>query len=240
MPIRRGRAHASFTAGVGALVNGEGVQDGKELHQDGRELHRPRARASTYERLFKPAFDVVASFLLMVVLSPLLMAVAIAIKLDSPGPVLFVQTRIGQHGRRIRVIRFRAVDVSSELWQLTLAHAPVEIELDSPGLTGMGRVLLRTKLDRLPQLFNVLRREMSLVGPRPPLPYEISQYRPWDWIRLRVKPGLTCLWQLDREEGTQEAAMSRDHRYVVEISFQLDLTILFFTAVALISGRVPR
>jgi lipopolysaccharide/colanic/teichoic acid biosynthesis glycosyltransferase len=81
---------------------------------------------------------------------------------------------------------------------------------------------------------------MSLVGPRPPLPYEIGQYRPWDWIRLRVKPGLTCLWQLNREEGTQEAAMSRDHRYVVEISLQLDLTILFFTAVALVSGRVPR
>jgi lipopolysaccharide/colanic/teichoic acid biosynthesis glycosyltransferase len=218
---------------VGAVVNGEGVQDG-------RELHRPRARASTYERVFKPAFDVVASFLLLIVFSPLLIAVTIAIKLDSPGPVLFVQTRIGQHGRRIRVIRFRAVDVSSELWQLTLAHAPVEIELDSAGLTTMGRLLLRTKLDRLPQLFNVLRREMSLVGPRPPLPYEIGQYRPWDWIRLRVKPGLTCLWQLDREEGTQAAAMSRDHRYVVEISLQLDLTILFFTAVALISGRVPR
>jgi lipopolysaccharide/colanic/teichoic acid biosynthesis glycosyltransferase len=164
----------------------------------------------------------------------------IAIKLDSPGPVLFVQTRIGQHGRRIRVIRFRAVDVSSDLWQSTVAHAPVEVDLSSCGLTTMGRILLRTKLDRLPQLLNVLRREMSLVGPRPPLPYEVVDYRPWDWIRLRVKPGLTCLWQLDREEGTTEAAMSSDHRYVLGISLRLDLTILFCTAMALVSGRFPR
>jgi lipopolysaccharide/colanic/teichoic acid biosynthesis glycosyltransferase len=218
---------------MGAMVDSERVQVG-------RELHRPRPRPSAYQRVVKPALDVALSAVILVLLWPLLLVIAVAIKLNSPGPVLFVQTRIGQHGRRIRVIRFRSVDVCSELWQQTLAHAPLEIHRESPGLTRMGRGLLRTKLDRLPQLFNVLRRDMSLVGPRPPLPYEVEDYRPWDWIRLRVKPGLTCLWQLDREEGTTEAAMSSDHRYVLEISLRLDLMILLCTAVALIAGRVPR
>lgn len=218
---------------MGAMIDSEGVQVG-------REFHRPRPRPSAYQRVLKPALDVVLSMVILVLLSPLLLAIAIAIKLDSPGPVLFVQTRIGQHGGRIRVIRFRSVDVRSELWRQTLAHAPVEVERDSHGLTRVGRGLLRTKLDRLPQLLNVLRREMSLVGPRPPLPYEVVDYKPWDWIRLRVKPGLTCLWQLDREEGTAEAAMSSDHRYVLEISLRLDLMILLCTAVALVAGRVPR
>ena len=230
--LRRGDQASSITR-VDAMVDSEGVPGGKQLQ-------RPRARPSVYERVFKPSFDLGASLLLLLMLSPLLIAIAIAIKLDSPGPVFFVQTRIGQHGRRIRVIRFRSVDIRSELWQLTLAHAPVEVDPGSPGLTRVGRSLLRTRLDRLPQLFNVLRREMSLIGPRPPLPYEVARYRPWDWIRLRVKPGLTCLWQLDRQEGTPEAAMSSDHRYVLEVSPRLDLSILLWTAAALISGRVPR
>lgn len=199
-----------------------------------------RARPSTYQRAVKPAFDSVVAGLSLIVLAPVLVAIAIAIKVDSRGPIFFVQTRIGRHGTRIRVIRFRAVDVSSRLWQLTIAHAPVEIDLASPSLTRVGRWLLRTRLDRLPELFNVLDRDMSLVGPRPPLPYEVEAYRPVDWIRLRAKPGLTCLWQLDREAGSLEAAMSSDSRYVANMSFRLDITILARTLAALVRGRVPR
>lgn len=199
-----------------------------------------RARASMYQRTVKPILDVLAASVLLVLLSPALVALAIAIKLDSPGPVFFVQTRIGQHGHHIQVIRFRAVDVRSELWQRTVAHAPVEIDAASPGLTRIGRVLLRSRLDRVPQLLNVLARDMSMVGPRPPLPYEVEKYRPVDWIRLRAKPGLTCLWQLDREAGSLQAAMSSDSRYVASISFRLDAAILLRTAAAVIFGRVPR
>ena len=81
---------------------------------------------------------------------------------------------------------------------------------------------------------------MSLVGPRPPLPYEVAEYRPWDWIRLRVKPGVTCLWQLDRRSGTAEAAMSSDDQYVRKLSLSLDLSILLSTGLAFVSGRIPR
>jgi lipopolysaccharide/colanic/teichoic acid biosynthesis glycosyltransferase len=193
-----------------------------------------------YQRTVKPVIDVLTASVLVALLSPAMAALAIAIKLDSPGPVFFVQTRIGQHGHRIRVIRFRAVDVRSELWQRTLAHGPVEVDAGSPGLTRVGRVLLRSRLDRVPQLLNVLARDMSLVGPRPPLPYEVEKYRPVDWIRLRAKPGLTCLWQLDREAGSLQAAMSSDSRYVANISFRLDVAILARTAAAVIFGRVPR
>lgn len=209
-----------------------------EARAPARRRLSPRPRA--YERFLKPALDVAVSGALLAVLSPLLVAIAVALKLDSPGPVFFFQTRIGQHGHRIRVIRFRAVDVRSELWQLTIAHAPVEVDLDSPGLTRIGRLLLRTRLDRLPELLNVLRRDMSLVGPRPPLAYEVERYRPVDWIRLRAKPGLTCLWQLDREAGSLEAAMSSDYRYVAEMSLRLDLVILLRTALAVLTGRAPR
>jgi lipopolysaccharide/colanic/teichoic acid biosynthesis glycosyltransferase len=208
--------------------------------ESGERVRRPPPRPSIYQRIFKPAFDRLVSVSLLVVLSPVMIAIAVAIRLTSPGPVLFVQTRIGQHGDRIRVIRFRSVDVDSELWGLTVAHAPVEVDLGSAGLSRIGRFLLRTRLDRLPQLINVLRSEMSLVGPRPPLSYEVERYRPVDWIRLRVKPGLTCLWQIDGHGGSDDAAMSSDYRYVTEISLRLDLAILARTAAAVISGRVPR
>jgi lipopolysaccharide/colanic/teichoic acid biosynthesis glycosyltransferase len=220
-------------AQVGAITQREAVQGGKPVR-------RPPPRPSTYQWALKPLIDVVLTVLLLLVLWPALIAVAVAIKIDSPGPVLFVQTRVGQHGRRIRVIRFRSVNLSSELWQLTLAHAPVEVDPRSEGLTRIGRALLRTRLDRMPQLLNVLRGEMSLVGPRPPLPYEVKHYGPVDWIRLRVKPGLTCLWQLDREDGSSAAAMSSDYCYVADVSLRLDLTILLRTAAALVSGQLPR
>jgi len=202
-------------------------------------VRRPPPRPSTYQRLLKPVLDGLVSAPLLLLLSPLLLAVGAAIKLSSSGPVLFIQTRVGPHGRRIPVIPFRSVRLCSRRWRLTVAHAPVEVELDSKGLTRMGRALLRTRLDRLPQLINVMRGEMSLVGPRPPLPYEVEGYRHVDWIRLRVKPGLTCLWQIDRQSGSAEAAMSSDYRYVAEISLWLDLAILARTAVAMASGRLP-
>ena len=205
----------------------------------GGPVRRLAPRASVYQRAVKPVMDVLVGACLLLVLFPVLVLIGIGIRLDSPGPALFRQTRIGQHGTRIQVVRFRSVRTSSELWRLTLAHAPIEVGIDAPGLTRMGRLLLKTRLDRLPQLLNVVRLEMSLVGPRPPLPYEVERYRPVDWIRLRVKPGLTCLWQLDRQSGSREAAMSSDYRYVAGISFRLDLTILFRTAVAMVAGRVP-
>jgi lipopolysaccharide/colanic/teichoic acid biosynthesis glycosyltransferase len=204
-----------------------------------KPTRRPSARPSVYQRVFKPALDLWIAALLLVVLAPVMLAIALVIRCTSPGPILFFQTRIGQHGHRFSVVRFRSVDVRSELWRQTLAHAPVEVDASSPGLTPIGRWMLRTRLDRLPQLFNVLGRQMSLVGPRPPLAYEVERYRHVDWIRLRVKPGLTCLWQIDRQGGSLEAAMSSDYRYVAEISLRLDLAILVRTALTVLSGRVP-
>ena len=202
------------------------------------DLRGRRFRASRYERLVKPFIDRGLSGALLILLAPALLVTALAIRLESRGPAFFVQQRVGQYGSRFGVIRFRTVDIGTELWRQTLRHEPVAISPDSPDLTRIGRLLLNTRLDRLPMLINVFRGEMSLVGPRAALPYELEHYGPVDWIRLRIKPGVACLWQLSGlPESDFRAAMALDQQYFTNLSLALDLRIVLQTASAIVRGK---
>lgn len=199
--------------------------------------HR-RFRATYYERLAKPCIDRGLSALLLIALAPALLLAALAIRVESGGPVFYVQSRVGRHGSRFGVIRFRTLAVRSELWRRSLRSEPVAVSADSPDLTRIGRLLLNSRLDRLPMLINVYRGEMSLVGPRAALPYELEHYGPVDWIRLRVKPGVACLWQLSgRPESDFRAAMALDQEYFNNQSLALDLQIVLRTVVAIAGGK---
>lgn len=199
---------------------------------------RRRFRASRYERFIKPCFDRGLSTVLLIVLAPMLLLTALAIRLESRGPAFFVQRRVGQYGSRFGVIRFRTLDIRSELWRQTLRHEPVELSHSSPDLTRIGRLLLNSRLDRLPMLVNVYRGEMSLVGPRAALPYELEHYGAVDWIRLRIKPGVACLWQLSGlPESDFRAAMALDQQYFTNLSLALDLQIVLRTVLAIVRGK---
>jgi exopolysaccharide biosynthesis polyprenyl glycosylphosphotransferase len=206
------------------------------LRQSGR-------RRFTYEEALKRLLDIALATLGLVAVIPVLIGIAIAIKLDSPGRAIFIQERVGLHGRHFRFYKFRSMyaDAEKRLAEV-LDHnetdGPVFKMRNDPRISKVGAFLRRTSLDELPQLINVLKGEMSLVGPRPPLPREVEQYRPGDTIRLSVKPGLTCLWQISgRSQVGFEQWMEYDREYVRNISFWLDLQILLRTVWVVISGR---
>ena len=174
---------------------------------------------------------------------PLWLLIVIAIRMDSPGPAIFVQERVGVRGRRFRFYKFRSMhgDAESRLLDLQTSNevsGPVFKMRSDPRVTRVGQILRRTSLDELPQLINILKGDMSLVGPRPPLPREVEQYRPTDMVRLTVKPGLTCLWQVSgRSTVGFDEWMEFDRQYVQNLSFWLDVRILFRTIGAVLDIR---
>jgi len=197
----------------------------------------------SYSATLKRAVDVALAALVLFATLPILLAIIVAIKLDSPGPAIFVQHRVGLRGRRFRFYKFRSMTNGADRLKRDLQHrnevdGPVfKIRVD-PRLTRVGRLLRQTSLDELPQLINVLRGEMSLVGPRPPVPEEVAQYRPSDMVRLAVKPGLTCWWQVrGRSTVDFDTWMAYDREYVYGLSFLVDLAILLRTAWAVLSCR---
>ena len=196
-----------------------------------------------YEEALKRLLDVVLATLGLVATLPLWLGIVLAIGLDSPGPPIFIQDRVGLQGRRFRFYKFRSMYVDAEQ---RLAEVQAHNEIDGPvfkmrndpRVSRVGAFLRRTSLDELPQLINVLKGEMSLVGPRPPLPREVDQYRPSDMIRLSVKPGLTCLWQISgRSHVGFDQWMEFDREYVRDMSLWLDLQILLRTIWVVISCR---
>lgn len=201
------------------------------------------SRAISYDAVGKRLLDVVLASLGLVATLPFLLAIMIAIRLDSPGPVIFVQDRVGKRGRRFRFFKFRSMFVDAEKRRAEIesrneVDGPVFKMRKDPRVTKVGAFLRRTSLDELPQLVNVLKGEMSLVGPRPPLPREVEAYRPGDMVRLSVKPGLTCLWQIrGRSTLGFDTWMEYDREYVRNLSPWLDLSILVRTVWAVISCR---
>ncbi len=183
----------------------------------------------------KRILDVTISLVGLVVLSPLMLLIAGLIKLTSPGLVLFAQVRAGRNGKPFTFYKFRSMYLGAEEEQETLApfnevRGPIFKIRDDPRLTPLGKVLRRTSLDELPQLYNVLRGEMSLVGPRPPLPSEVEQYRDWHRKRLEVPPGMTGLWQVrGRSKLTFDEMVMLDIYYIENWSLGLDLRILLRT-----------
>jgi lipopolysaccharide/colanic/teichoic acid biosynthesis glycosyltransferase len=196
--------------------------------------------------------DVVGSAFLLVMCSPLLVAIAIAVRLDSPGPAIFRQRRCGRDLRPFSVHKFRTMEfgvaddhhrefvtglISGESPNPDLSGPRYKIAKD-PRVTRCGRILRRSSLDELPQLWNVLRGEMSLVGPRPPIPYEVEQYPPHWFARFAVKPGVTGLWQVSgRSEVTLEEMVRLDVEYIRRRSLWLNIAILLRTVPAVLSAK---
>jgi exopolysaccharide biosynthesis polyprenyl glycosylphosphotransferase len=194
--------------------------------------------------LVKRALDIAAASLLIILLSPLLLVLAMLVKWHDGGPILFSQKRIGRWGRPFNMLKFRTmcVDAEARLHELLPLNQHVEgvtfkVKND-PRITPIGRWMRRFSLDELPQFFNVLRGEMSLVGPRPPLPREVECYSWRDRRRLAVTPGLTCFWQIGgRSEIDFSGQVQLDIRYIESQSVWLDLYILLRTVPAVLSGR---
>ena len=193
------------------------------------------------KRWLKHGLDRLVAGLVIVLLAPALIAIAVAVRLDSPGPVLFRQVRIGQGGREFVMLKFRSMVVDAEARREELLARNQNADgllfkvTDDPRVTRVGRLLRRFSLDELPQLFNVVSGGMSLVGPRPPLPAEVARYDSSVSRRLLVKPGLTGLWQVSgRSDLSWDDSVRLDLRYVENWSLLLDLMILWKTAFAVL------
>jgi exopolysaccharide biosynthesis polyprenyl glycosylphosphotransferase len=194
-----------------------------------------RTPTSESRLVVKRLIDMLGAAVGIALLSPLLLLTAIAVKLDDPGPVLFKQVRSGRNGRKFPMLKFRSMCVDAEARKQELMHlnemdGPVFKIKRDPRITRIGRIIRKTSIDELPQLFNVLVGHMSLVGPRPPLPAEVATYEPWQRRRLSVRPGITGLWQVSgRNQVNFEEWMQLDLKYIDTWSLWLDLKILFRT-----------
>ena len=203
----------------------------------------PRRPWHSYNSTLKRWLDVFLAGLILLATLPIWLIIVVAIRLDSPGPAIFVQERVGHRGRRFRFYKFRSMSNGAHQLKADLSHlnemdGPVFKLREDPRVTRVGRLLRRTSLDELPQLLNVLSGDMSLVGPRPPLPEEVAQYRPSDMLRLAVKPGLTCWWQVrGRSQLDFDTWMAYDREYVYGLSFWVDIQILAQTAWAVLNCR---
>ncbi|MEO8457525.1 MAG: sugar transferase [Chloroflexota bacterium] len=199
-------------------------------------------------RWLKRDFDVAASLGALIVLSPLLLLIAIIIKFDSKGPVLFRQERLGRDLKPFWMYKFRSMQTDAgdslhrEAVRRTAESSRREIgtfkSLDDPRVTRFGRFLRAWNLDELPNLFNILRGEMSIVGPRPALDYELPYYKDWYYKRFAVRPGLTGLWQVKRADAEDFDEMVRmDVEYVETLGFRRDLKLIALTIPSIIRER---
>ncbi len=191
----------------------------------------------------KRVFDLLASILAMVVLSPFVLLIALLIKLDSKGPVLFVQERNGFKGKVFRMYKFRSMvtcaeDMIKDIEEKNEVKGHMFKIRDDPRITKLGRFLRRTSIDELPQLFNIIKGDMSIVGPRPPILREVVKYDAWHKLRLSVKPGLTGLWQIrGRNEVGFEEMVRLDLKYIRERKFLYDMKIILKTVPVLFGDR---
>ena len=198
-------------------------------------------------RAIKRFIDIAASALLLVSFWPVYLIIALAIKLTSAGPIMFQQTRLGRHGVPFEMLKFRTMFVDYDVDRNrafveglisgqfgAVGEEPVFKARHDPRLTPIGRILRRTSLDELPQLWNVLRGDMTLVGPRPPIPYEWDAYESWHKQRLSAKPGVTGLWQIEGRSSTRfDQMVKMDIEYIEHYSLLLDLKILLRTPTAI-------
>ena len=192
----------------------------------------------------KRAMDIVGSLIGMALLSPVYVGIACAVKFTSPGPVIFSQVRVGRYGRHFKFYKFRSMYVDAEarkdeLKDLNESKDGVIFKMkDDPRITRIGRFLRRTSLDELPQLWNVFIGDMSLVGPRPPVPSEVREYTLEDRKRLNVIPGITCLWQISgRSEIPFHEQVRLDKEYILAPSIWKDIVILLKTIPAILGGK---
>lgn len=194
--------------------------------------------------LVKRLFDMSVSAILLILLSPLFLGCAIAIRIDSPGPLFFKQNRVGRWGKLFQMWKFRSMYIDAESRKKELEaknemNGGVLFKMkDDPRITKVGKFIRKTSLDELPQLLNVLVGDMSLVGPRPALPSEVNQYSPAERRRLEVIPGITCIWQVSgRSDIPFDKQVGLDVDYIESQSFWLDIKLLLHTIPAVLLGR---
>lgn len=188
-------------------------------------------------RVAKRMIDVVGAFIGLILLAPVLLLIAVAIKLDSPGPVIFKQRRVGLYGREFFMYKFRSMSIDAEARKADLLYlnemkdGPIFKMSSDPRVTRLGRFIRKTSLDEFPQLVNILVGQMSLVGPRPPVPSEVIHYSEGEWQRLNVMPGATGLWQVSGRSNLASfrAMVDLDLEYIHNWSVLRDLAILFRT-----------
>ena len=210
-------------------------------------LHGKRAAWFAVVRgayLLKRLLDVAASATLLVLLSPLFLGVVVAIRRDSPGPVFFQQIRVGRYGKLFSMWKFRSMYIDAEarkqaLQDLNEMDGGVLFKMkNDPRITQVGRVIRKASIDELPQLWNVFKGDMSLVGPRPALPSEVNQYSLAERRRLEVIPGITCIWQVSgRSDIPFDKQVGLDVEYIESQSFWLDIKLLLLTVPAVLLGR---
>ena len=206
-------------------------------------VHYLGTQPKSLQLAVKRLVDMLAAGCALVILSPLLVATALAVKLTSRGPILFRQERVGLHGRRFHMLKFRSMVVNAEaklaeLAKLNEQSGPVFKIKRDPRVTAVGRFIRKYSVDELPQLVNVLRGDMSLVGPRPPIPAEVAKYEAWQIRRLSVRPGLTCTWQVSgRNTIGFEDWMMLDLRYIDHWNLATDIALLVKTVPVVLTGR---
>jgi exopolysaccharide biosynthesis polyprenyl glycosylphosphotransferase len=190
-------------------------------------------KSTAYTRWGKRALDLLAASVLLLLLSPLMLLIALAIKLDTRGPVFYRQERIGRNGRPFRLWKFRSMVVGAEK-----KGAGILVEANDPRITRVGRILRKLSLDELPQLFNVLAGQMSLIGPRPGLRYQVEQYSPEQRRRLLVRPGITGWAQIHGRNAIDwEQRIALDLEYLQRVSLATDLYILWRTIPVVLRGE---
>ena len=201
-----------------------------------------KAKLSFYE-ICKRAIDIIGAISGLLLLSPVIVIVACAIKFTSKGPIFFSQKRVGKNGELFDMYKFRSMVVNAEELKEKLAHqnemsGPMFKMKDDPRVTKVGKFIRKTSLDELPQLWNVLKGDMSLVGPRPSLPKEVVQFEGWMYKRLEVKPGLTCYWQVSGRNNIDfEDWMKLDIKYVEERNLWSDIKLIFKTVLVLFGDK---
>lgn len=206
-------------------------------------VHYQSVTSKATQMAMKRAFDILSSGFALLVLSPMLVVVASLVKFTSKGPILFRQQRVGLHGRPFSMLKFRTMVINAEELKAKLAaqnemDGPVFKMKNDPRITGIGRFLRKFSIDELPQLINVLRGDMTVVGPRPPVPQEVAKYQAWQRRRLSVRPGLTCIWQVSgRNEISFEQWMFMDLQYIDNWSFLKDLELIARTFPVVLTGR---
>ena len=200
-------------------------------------------RSNILYEVIKRIIDIVASFIGLILLSPLILIVSILIKLESKGEVIFKQKRVGLNGKEFYMYKFRSMVINAEELKKQLESqnemsGPMFKIKDDPRITNVGKFIRKTSIDELPQLINVIKGDMSLVGPRPSLPKEVKKFEQWMMERLEVKPGLTCIWQVSGRNNIDfEDWMKLDIKYVRERSFKLDIKLILKTVLVLLGDK---
>lgn len=222
----------------------------KELASRARGSTRKSIRLKAWKFTVRASYavkrlmDIVGSAIGMILLSPVYLAIAAAVKFTSPGPIIFSQIRVGRYGRHFKFYKFRSMRIDAEAQKAELlaqneSKDGVIFKMkDDPRITKVGKFLRRASLDELPQLWNVFIGDMSLVGPRPPVPKEVEEYTLEDRKRLDVIPGITCLWQIKgRSEIPFHEQVRLDKEYILAPSVWKDIVILFKTIPAILGGK---